>query len=50
MSQVLKNKLPPPETKLEYTKWNQFPGEEELDKREITSQGDEGKFEHLDTP
>jgi hypothetical protein len=48
MSQVLEDRLPPPETKPEYTKWDSFPDEQELDEREITSQGDEGEFEHLD--
>jgi hypothetical protein len=48
MSQVLEDRLPPPETKPEYTKWDPFPDEQELDERKITSQGDEGEFEHLD--
>jgi hypothetical protein len=43
MSQVLEDRLPPPETKPEYTKWDPFPNKQELDEEEITLQGDEGK-------
>lgn len=50
MTRALEDRLPQPESKLEYTKWNQFPGEEDVDEGEIASQGDEGRFEQwLDT-
>jgi hypothetical protein len=49
MSQVLEDRLPLPETKPEYTKWNPFPDKQVLDKGGIISQEDEGDFENLDT-
>ena len=61
MSQALENRLPPPNTTPEYTEWQPpsttpeytewkpFPGEQRLGEREITSEGDESEFGHLDT-
>ncbi len=49
MSQALENRLPPPNTTPEYTEWKPFPGEQRLGEREITSEGDESEFGHLDT-
>jgi hypothetical protein len=50
MSQALEDRLPPPKTtQPEYTEWNPLPGEQRLGEREITSEGDESEFGHLDT-
>jgi hypothetical protein len=45
MSQALEDRLPPPKTKPEYTKWNPFPGEQESGEGE----DDRGELGDLDT-
>ena len=36
MTGTLEDRVPPPESKLEYTAWSPFSGKEELDEGEIT--------------